>query len=390
MLKPIESRTLVLVLLLIAMASPLALNIFVPAMPDAARHFGVPISVIQLSFTVYLFMLAIGQLLTGSLADYFGRRPLMIAGLITHTCGSLLALAASDVTFLILGRALQALGGSAGMVLARTVILDLYGRQGAAGKMGYIVMAIAISQTIAPMLGGHMNLWFSWHSVFYISVLIGVSATLLVAFTLPETIKEKSSSIRLGAMIGRYKNVLQSRSYLGYTLSTTFIAATFYTFMGSAPYLVDAMGENSATFGNWFLFVSVAFMAGSYLSTRLSSLLSIDRAVLTGNCCSLFGATLMLLAALSSSLSLVTLFIPIALVTFGRGLSQPNAQTAAIGIFPSFAATASGFMGFIQLITGAIVAQFIPVLIAAGPAAVVSCLFLGPLIALLAHRQLTQ
>lgn len=154
---PVRTPSIAL-MTLIAMASPLALNLFVPAMPDAARDLQAEIGVIQLSFTAYLLTLAFGQLLSGPLADHFGRRPILLGGLALHTLGSLLAAFAPDVTLLIAGRVLQAFGGSAAMVLARTIIIDIHGREGAAGRMGYVVMAIATAQTIAPTLGGYLNL----------------------------------------------------------------------------------------------------------------------------------------------------------------------------------------------------------------------------------------
>ncbi|GGC06327.1 Bcr/CflA family drug resistance efflux transporter [Marinobacterium zhoushanense] len=375
----------VALLTLIAMASPLALNLFVPAMPDVARELHTDVSVIQLSFTAYLFTLAFGQLLSGPLADHYGRRPILLIGLALHTAGSLLAAFAGDVSHLIAGRVLQALGGSAAMVLARTIILDIYGREGAAGRMGYIVMAIAIAQSIAPTLGGYLNLWVGWSAIFYVSLATGAAAWLIALLQMPETCREKSDSLRLKPVIQRYAGVFQSAGYIGYALSTTFIAAAFYMFVGTAPYIVDSLGGNSALFGTWFLAVSFAFMAGSFLSTRLAKRASVDQMVLAGNALSLLGALLLVGFALAATLSYASLFLPMALVTLGRGLSQPNAQSAAISCSPTSAATASGLMGFIQLLTGATIAQLMPLLLGQGVLPIMVCIALAPVSALAAH-----
>lgn len=375
----------VALLTVIAMASPLALNAFVPAMPDAARELQTDISVIQLSFTAYLFTLAFGQLFSGPLADHYGRRPVLLGGLALHTLGSLLAALAQDVTWLIAGRVLQALGGAAAMVLARTIILDVHGREGAAGRMGYIVMAIAIAQSIAPALGGYLNLWVGWNSIFLVAVAMGGFAWLMALLQLPETCREKSASLRLKPVIARYAGVFRSAGYIGYALSTTCIAAAFYMFVGTAPYIVDRLGGSSALFGTWFLAVSLAFMAGSFLSTRLAKRASVDQAVLLGNGLSLAGALTLLGFTLGSALSYATLFLPMALVTFGRGLSQPNAQSAAISCSPTSAATASGLMGFIQLLAGAVIAQAMPLLLGDGVLPIAVCILLAPLAALAAH-----
>lgn len=386
MMTPSPRAPSVAVLTLIAMASPLALNLFVPAMPDAARELHTDISVMQLSFSAYLFTLAFGQLLSGPLADHFGRRPVLLLGLALHTGGSLLAALADDVTMLIAGRVLQALGGSAAMVLARTIILDLYGREGAAARMGYIVMAIAIAQSIAPALGGHLNLWIGWNAIFYVSLAMGALAWLMILLRLPETCRQRTESLRLKPVIERYLGLFQSPGYLGYALSTTFIAAAFYMFMGTAPYLVDRLGGNSALFGNWFLAVSSAFMLGSLLSTRLASHVALDAVVIAGHSISLIGGVCLLGFTLADALGYAALFLPMSLVTFGRGLSQPTAQSAAISCSPSSAATASGLMGFIQLLTGAAIAQVMPLLIGDGALPVAICMLCAPILALAAHR----
>lgn len=376
----------VALLTLIAMASPLALNAFVPAMPDAAAALDADIATIQLTFTFYLLTLAIGQLITGPLADYFGRRPVLLTGLGLHTVGSLFAASADGVDMLIIGRVLQALGGSTCMALVRAIILDVHGRQGAAGRMGYVVMAIAIAQAIAPTIGGYLNLWSGWNSIFYLSVFMGALVWLVALRVLPETSDVRSDSLHLGGILERYRDVLGSKQYMGYVLSTTAVAAAFYLFVGSSPYIVtDQLGGNSAQFGSWFLIVSLAFMAGSFLSTRLAHLFSVDQMILSGNLISLLGAALLMGLSVLNQLSFAGLFLPMALLIFGRGLSQPNAQSAAINSSNSSAGTASGLMGFIQLITGAAIAQLVPVMLEYNTTLIFGCILVGPIIALLAH-----
>lgn len=371
----------------IAMASPLALNAFIPAMPDVAQSLEQDISTIQLTFTLYLLTLAIGQLICGPLSDYFGRRPVLIIGLGLHLLGSLLGATAEDINQLVGGRILQALGGSAGMVLVRAILLDIHGREGAANKMGYVVMAIAIAQAIAPTVGGYINLWFDWHSIFYLSLIISTLIWVLTILRLPETGTEKTTSLGLTSILNQYKDVLRSPAYLGYTLSTTFIACAFYLFVGSMPYIVvNQLGGTSADFGNWFLTVSLAFMTGSFLSTRISARLRIDNMIRAGNGISLIGAGLLLLFTLTDQLHYVTLFLPMAMLTFGRGMSQPNAQLAAISCSSGKAGTASGLMGFIQLITGAAVAQSIPFLMHTSVVLLIAFIFLAPLLSWVSHQ----
>lgn len=373
-------------LVFIAMASPMALNAFVPAMPDAALALQTDIATMQLTFTLYLLTLAIGQLLSGQLADYYGRRPVLLTGFAIHLVGSFLAAMADSIEVLIAGRVLQALGGSTAMTLARTVLLDTYGRSGAASRMGYLVMAIAVSQAIAPALGGFLNLWSGWNAIFYLSVFMGSLVFLLALKFLPETTTERSTNLSLIAVLKRYKQVFSSGQYLGYVLSTTALAAAFYLFVGSSPYLViNQLGGNSADFGIWFLSVSFSFIVGGYLSTRLAKFLSIDQTILLGNSLAILGASLLLGLALTTALSFTHLFLPMMVIIFGRGLSHPNAQLAAISSTSGSSGTASGVMGFIQLLIGAMIAQSVPYLLDFNINWVFSGIFLATCLAFFAH-----
>lgn len=375
-----------MLLIVIAMTSPLALNLFIPAMPSAVIALHTDIATMQLTYSCFLLTLAFGQLLSGPLADYFGRYPVLITGLIIHFCGCIFALLANDINLLIAARILQALGGSACMSMARTMTLDLYGREKSASKMSYLVMAIALSQTLAPTLGGYVNLYFNWQAIFIISTSIAFGVFVLASKQLTETCPKKSSSLKVNQVLDQYSQVLKSNQYIGYALSSTFIACAFYIFIGSAPYIVvNNLGGNSADFGNWFLMVALAFMLGSICSGTLAKRISINAMISIGHTISLLGAMALLLLNYVDELNYFSLFIPMSLLTFGRGLSQPSAQSAAIACALSRAGTASGLLGFIQLIIGASIAQLVPLLMDYSINTLFFIIFLAPIFALISH-----
>jgi len=375
-----------MLLIVIAMTSPLALNLFIPAMPSAVLALHTDIATMQLTYSCFLLTLAFGQLISGPLADYFGRYPVLITGLVIHFFGCLFALVANDINLLISARVLQALGGSACMSMARTMTLDLYGREKSASKMSYLVMAIALSQTLAPTLGGYINLYFNWQAIFIISSTIAFGVLLLATKQLTETCPKKSSSLKVTKILHQYSQVLKSNQYIGYALSSTFIACAFYLFIGSAPYIVvNHLGGNSADFGNWFLIVALAFMFGSLCSGTLTKRISINSMISLGHAISLLGATTLFLLSVYGQLNYFSLFIPMSLLTFGRGLSQPSAQSAAIACALSRAGTASGLLGFIQLIIGASIAQLVPVLMNYSINTLFFIIFIAPILALICH-----
>jgi len=375
-----------MLLIVIAMTSPLALNLFIPAMPSAVIALHTNITTMQLTYSCFLLTLAFGQLISGPLADYFGRYPVLITGLVIHFFGCLFALLANDINLLIAARVLQALGGSACMSMARTMTLDVYGREKSASKMSYLVMSIALSQTLAPTLGGYINLYFNWQAIFIISSSIAFGVLLLATNQLTETCPQKSTSLKVKQILLQYSLVLKSDQYIGYALSSTFIACAFYLFIGSAPYIVvNYLGGNSADFGNWFLIVALSFMFGSLCSGTLTKRISINSMISIGHTISLLGAATLFLLSSYGHLNYVSLFIPMSLLTFGRGLSQPSAQSAAIACALSRAGTASGLLGFIQLIIGASIAQLAPLLMDYSINTLFFIILLAPILALICH-----
>uniref|UniRef100_UPI0035652E54 MFS transporter n=1 Tax=Amphritea sp. TaxID=1872502 RepID=UPI0035652E54 len=329
-----------------------------------AEQFNTTPFTIQLGYTFYLLTLAIGQLISGPLADRYGRRPVFFWGFLLHILGGLIGIFAFEAWHLLLARILQAAGGCTGMLLARSIILDQHGKDKAAGMLGYITMGIATAQAVAPTIGGYLNLAVGWQSVFWVSMVLGSIVWLGALFRLPETAGHKKDTGSLLSSFSRYKTVLSSRSYIYCALSATMVASGFFVFMNSSPFIVDAILKgNSADYGNWFLMVAGGFWLGSLVAGKISSAAGTRRMMLVGCVISGSAAVLMLALFTLQPLSFTALFMPMAVFTFGRGLIQPNAQAAAVSSTSGAVATATGMLGFMQLTIGSLVAQITPLLI---------------------------
>ncbi|WP_296062633.1 multidrug effflux MFS transporter [uncultured Amphritea sp.] len=361
---PVQIKTPIALLAGMAIASPVALNVYAPVMPVLAEQFNTTPFTIQLGYTFYLLTLAIGQLISGPLADRYGRRPVFFWGFLLHILGGLIGILAFEAWHLLLARILQAAGGCTGMLLARSIILDQHGKDKAAGMLGYITMGIATAQAVAPTIGGYLNLAVGWQSVFWVSMVLGSIVWLGALFRLPETAGHKKDTGSLLSSFSRYKTVLSSRSYIYCALSATMVASGFFVFMNSSPFIVDAILKgNSADYGNWFLMVAGGFWLGSLVAGKISSAAGTRRMMLVGCVISGSAAVLMLALFTLQPLSFTALFMPMAVFTFGRGLIQPNAQAAAVSSTSGAVATATGMLGFMQLTIGSLVAQITPLLI---------------------------
>lgn len=272
------------------------------------------------------------------------------------------------------------------LLLTRTIVLDMYKREEAAAYLGYLAIAIAISQAIAPTIGGYINLYWGWQAIFYISMLFSCISLLVTYQRLHELPKLNKPSMSLSIMFARYGELLKSKPYVGYTLATTFPAGAYFGFASSAPYIVEHhLGGNSADYGTWFLWVSIGFFIGSLLATRLTQKIGLDNMIHLGVGLAIFGSGAMLMSFGLGHLSLLSLFIPMSFFSVGRGFAQPNAQSGAVSDSGDMRATATGLMGFIQLLVATFISQLMPILLNLGVGYVFSFLCLCTICGFMCH-----
>ena len=172
-------------LLLVALtsASPFALNALTPALPRIADDFQVPYVVVQLALTLALLAFGFAQLIAGPLSDRFGRRPLVVGGLLIFSVGSLIAALSASAEVMIFGRALQAGGGAVAFVLTRAIVYDTHDRDAATAKISYMVMAMVIVPMLATYAGGLIVESYGWRTIFWIIITVGLALALLCCVT---------------------------------------------------------------------------------------------------------------------------------------------------------------------------------------------------------------
>src|SRR6476620_8348082 len=166
---------------------PTTLNIVVPALPQMANRLASDVATIQLAITVYLLALAAGQPVMGPLSDRFGRRPVVLAGLALTAVASVLAISMATVPSLIAARVVQALGASAGIVVSRAIIRDLFDRNRAAAMLGLVATVMVVVPTLGPLIGGVLDVSFGWESIFLFTAISSAMVVVWTALALPET-----------------------------------------------------------------------------------------------------------------------------------------------------------------------------------------------------------
>ena len=333
---------------------PFSMQIIIPLLPLLAVLFAVPYATAQMTLTIYLIGIAVGQLIYGPLSDRFGRRPVLLAGIGVYLLGSLAALLAPTIGWLMVARVAQAVGGCAGMVLSRAIIRDVFPRDQAASKLGFVMMGMTVAPMLAPLLGAELTAAFGWRSVMLACVLFGVALALLV-LRLPETLGTPQPLPGLGGMARAYWQLAEMRAFRCYVAITACTTGVFFAFMAGAPRVImEGMGHTPRAYAIAFMTISVAFGAGSFLAGRFSARLGLMRMLHLGLAGSTAGALLGVVVQAVLPSSLLLFFLPMAIVALANGVSQPNAVAAAVSVRPQLAGTASGLVGGAQMGWGAV------------------------------------
>jgi MFS transporter, DHA1 family, multidrug resistance protein len=287
------SVRLLLVLVVATALGPMAMQIFVPALPAIQEGFGVTPATAQLTLSLSAFSIALATLAYGPLSDRFGRRPALLGGLVVYLAGSALCGLATSMGWLIAGRIVQAAGGCAGIVLTRAIVRDLYDLDRSAQMLAYITMAMVAAPMLAPALGGVLTDLAGWRSVFVFGGVLGVAVAAVVAAELPETSPPGNAAGRAGrhGML----HLLRSRAFWGYSLHVAFSIGLFYAFLAAAPFLmVRVMGRPASEYGLLFVLVPGAFMLGNLVAARVSARVGVDRMIAIGSAGALAGALALL------------------------------------------------------------------------------------------------
>jgi MFS transporter, DHA1 family, multidrug resistance protein len=348
------------ILVAISAIGPLALNIFIPSMPGLQASFGISYGTAQLTLTLYLIGMAVCQLGYGPLSDRYGRRPLLLGGLALFVFASLAAAIAPTIEILIFARLIQAIGGAAGIVLARAMVRDVFDREKSASVISYITMAFVVAPMVAPVIGGFIDKVAGWRTDFWLLAVIG-ALTLAAAWkTLPETHINRTGVSGAPSMIEGAVRLFRLPRFRGYTATLAFTSAVFFAFLGGAPHvMVDILGRSPMEYGAWFITVSGGYMFGNFLSGRYTQAVGIDRMIMMGCIVTMGGGLLCLAAAISGLLSPATLFLPMALAGFGNGLTIPNGTAGSISVDPRITGAAAGWAGFAQMACGAAASQLV-------------------------------
>lgn len=341
-------------LALVTFSGTLAMHIFVPALPIAAKNLGAGMGAMQMTVSLYIFGLAVGQLLYGPMADRFGRRPVLLFGLGLYSAAGLVAALAPDVHALITARLFQAIGGCAGLVLGRSIVRDTAGPQEATRRLALMNLMVTVGPSIAPLVGGALATALGWRSIFYTLFALGIVGLLFTWRLLPET-GTPGARLDASALARNYGQLLRSPAFLGFSIGGGCATTSMYAFIASAPFIfVDQLHRPAHEAGIYLAILVSGVWLGSFLTSHLIQRVRVDRLMIRSNALSVLAAFVLLGGVLSGHLSVALAVGTMFLFTVGAGMASPAALTQAISVNPQVIGSASGLYGSTQMAVGAL------------------------------------
>jgi DHA1 family bicyclomycin/chloramphenicol resistance-like MFS transporter len=351
----LEGKSLLIFLTLLAALGMLATNMYLASFPSIGRDLAATPAQVKLTLTVFLLGFAFGQLVIGPLSDRFGRRPLLIAGLVLYAATAALIAIATDIDWIVGIRIAQAIGACTGSVLARAVARDLFQGDELTRSLGFITTLVAAAPGFSPLIGGLVESFFGWRATFALLAIVGIFATLVVWLRVPETHHRHDTAPGMAQAFASYFTLLRKRDFLIPAAATTCAMAGLFAFFAASPTIfIQGFGISPVVFGLIPCVTVFAVFAGGFSAPRLAKKWPGYRPIVFGSILMLVGACAMFAVSYAGNAGMFQVLGTLLFFLFGMGVVNPLATVFALRPYPEMAGAASALIGFLQMAGGAL------------------------------------
>ncbi|MGW6543982.1 multidrug effflux MFS transporter [Streptomyces massasporeus] len=345
---------------------PLAMDMYLPSLPEVTRSLHAPAATVQLTLTACLAGMALGQLVVGPMSDRWGRRRPLLAGLAVFVLATVLCALAPTVELLVAFRLAQGLAGAAAIVIARAVVRDLYDGMAMARFFSTLMLISGVAPIVAPLIGGQILRVTDWRGVFAVLTVIGVLIGTLVWTRLPETLAPaERHSGGVGEALRSMRGLLADRSFTGYMLTGGFAFAALFAYISASPFVIQEIyGASPQTFSLLFGVNSVGLVVVGQINGKiLVGRVSLDRVLGIGLAIVITAASVLLLMSLGvfGEVGLVPVAAALFVLMSAMGIALPNTQALALMRTKHAAGSASALLGTTSFLIGAIASPLVGV-----------------------------
>lgn len=346
-----RGRNLRLTLILGALSAfaPMSIDMYLPSLPALQHDFGAGTAAAQLTLSAFFLGLAVGQALYGPLADRHGRRPPLLAGITLYVAASLGCALASSIEALAALRFLQAMGGCAGVVIARAVVRDLFDPQAAARMLSLLMLVMGVAPILAPLAGGAILLWAGWRWIFVALALFGLACLLGVVTGLAETRPAQTVRPGFAGSLRLFAKLARDRRFIGPALTGALAQAGMFAYISGSPFVfIQVHGVPAQHYGWLFGLNALGIIGGSQLNRWLLRRHDAARILRVANGVTAACGLALLAVVWSTPGSLPLLLVPLFGYVASLGFSYANAAALAMAPFGHHAGSASALLGTVQ------------------------------------------
>ncbi|HDT1287745.1 Bcr/CflA family multidrug efflux MFS transporter [Enterobacter asburiae] len=354
--RPHSSFKIVFILGLLAMLMPLSIDMYLPALPVISAQFGVPAGSAQMTLSTYILGFALGQLFYGPMADSLGRKPVILGGTLVFAAAAVACALAQTIDHLIIMRFFHGLAAAAASVVINALMRDIYPKEEFSRMMSFVMLVTTIAPLVAPMAGGAVLVWFSWHVIFWILALAALLASAMIFFFIDETLPvERRQKFHIRTTIGNFASLFRHKRVLSYMLASGFSFAGMFSFLSAGPFVYIELNHVSPQhFGYYFalniVFLFIMTIINSRFVRRVGAL-NMFRAGLWIQ----FVMAIWLVMSAFLGVGFWALVVGVAAFVGCVSMVSSNAMAVILDEFPHMAGTASSLAGTFRFGIGAIV-----------------------------------
>ncbi|MBJ9989780.1 multidrug effflux MFS transporter [Paenibacillus sp. S28] len=351
---------MIIVLGALSAFGPFSLDMYLPSLPEMAKSMHTTASLTQLSLTSCLIGLAVGQLLAGPISDVRGRRTPLMIGMVVYGVSSLLCAFSPSIELLILLRFIQGIAGSAGIVISRAIVRDMYSGSELTKFFSMLMLVNGAAPILSPILGGQLLQVTSWRGVFIVLTAIGVAMLLAVMLGLPETLApgNRSSGGTLGT-VKTFGKLLRDGKFMGLALSSGFISAAMFAYISGSPFVLQEIyGVSPQMFSVIFATNGLGIIIAGQITGRLAGRVSERKLLVTGITLATIGGVLLLIL-LAAGAGLAAILPPLFVVVSCVGIVGTAGSSLALQDYGRSAGSASALLGLLSYIFGGIVSPLV-------------------------------
>ena len=354
--RPHSSFKIVFILGLLAMLMPLSIDMYLPALPVISAQFGVPAGSAQMTLSTYILGFAIGQLLYGPMADSLGRKPVILGGTLVFAGAAVACALAQSIDQLIIMRFFHGLAAAAASVVINALMRDVYPKEEFSRMMSFVMLVTTIAPLVAPMVGGAVLVWFSWHAIFWILAVAALLASAMIFFFIDETLPvERRQKFHIRTTMGNFASLFRHKRVLSYMLASGFSFAGMFSFLSAGPFVYIELNHVSPQhFGYYFALNIVFLFVMTIINSRFVRRVGAINMFRAGLWIQFVMAIWMVVSAFLG-IGFWALVVGVAVFVGCVSMISSNAMAVILDEFPHMAGTASSLAGTFRFGIGAVV-----------------------------------